>query len=144
MAPEHLDPHQQLPAEHAIGNSRSYSAIRHRLRQLGSDVINETATYPGFGQIRQQSNAATGTYNSLQVGLRQQNKHGLSYGIDYTWSHQIDATQTSVDVDNNYPTYNPWNLKYDKGSGCLDRRQMLNINYEYKLPFFAHATGFDA
>lgn len=98
-------------------------------------------TYPGFGQIRLQSDAINGTYNSLQVGLRQENRYGLSYGIYYTYSHQIDATQTSVDVDNNYPAYDPWNLKYDKGSGALDRRQILNINYEYRLPFFAHANG---
>jgi len=110
---------------------------------LGSQLTNQTVTYPGFGQIRQQSNEATGTYNSLQVGLRQQDRHGLSYEIDYTWSHQIDSTQTSVDVDNNYPTYNPWNLKYDKGSGSLDRRQVLNINYEYKLPFFRHSPGLE-
>ncbi len=101
----------------------------------------QAASYPGFGQIRLQSNPATGSYNSLQVGLRQQSKHGLSYEVDYTWAHQIDSTQTSVDVDNNYPTYNPWNLKYDKGSGSLDRRHVININYEYKLPFFNHATG---
>ncbi len=108
---------------------------------LGSLLTNQAVTYPGYGQIRQQSNVATGTYNSAQVGVRQQSKHGLSYEVDYTWSHQIDSTQTSVDVDNNNPTYNPWNLKYDKGSGSLDRRHVININYEYKLPFFNHATG---
>jgi hypothetical protein len=98
-------------------------------------------TYPGFGNIRLQENPLTGTYNSLQVGLRQENRWGLSYGVFYTWSHQIDDTQGSVDVDNNNPSYNPWNLKYDKGSGALDRRHILNINYEYKLPIFAHSSG---
>ncbi len=105
-------------------------------QQFNSDVY-----YPGFGNINLQSNPSTGSYNSLQVGLRQENKWGLSYGAYYTWSHQIDSTQTSVDVDNNNPSYNPWNLKYDKGSGALDRRQILNINFEYKLPFFAHSSG---
>jgi len=108
---------------------------------LGAQATNSDVTYPGFGQIRQQSNLATGSYSSFQAGLRQQNRHGLSFEIDYTYAHQIDSTQTSVDVDNNNPTYNPWNLRYDKGSGSLDRRQVLNINYEYKLPFFAHANG---
>ena len=37
------------------------------------------AAYPGFGNIRLQENPLTGSYNSFQVGLRQQNKHGLSY-----------------------------------------------------------------
>jgi len=108
---------------------------------LDSGQVNSLVSYPGIGGINLQSNATTGTYNSLQVGLRQENKWGLSYGAYYTWSHQIDSTQTSVDVDNNNPAFNPWNLKYDKGSGSLDRRQILNMNYEYKLPFFAHSSG---
>ncbi len=101
------------------------------------------AAYPGFGNIRLQENPLTGSYNSFQVGLRQQNKHGLSYEADYTYAHQIDDTQSSVDVDNNNPSYNPWNLKYDKGSGALDRRQVFSGNYEYKMPFFNHANGLE-
>jgi hypothetical protein len=108
---------------------------------LTSAQVEADRTYAGFGTINLQSNPATGTYNSLQVGLRQQEKHNLSYGVYYTWSHQIDSTPGSVDVDNNNPSYDPWNLKYDKGSGSLDRRQILNINYEYKLPLFANANG---
>jgi hypothetical protein len=101
----------------------------------------ELATYPGFGQIRLQENPLTGSYNSFQIGLRQQNKHGLSFEFDYTYSHQIDDSQSSVDVDNNNPSFNPWNLKYDKGSGALDRRNIFNGNYEYRIPIFAHSSG---
>ena len=92
-------------------------------------------TYPGFGGMNQISNILTGTYNSFQAGVRQQNRHGLSYEVDYTWAHEIDDQVGSSDLNT---TSNPWNLKYDKGSGSLDRRNILNINYTYKLPFFAH------
>jgi hypothetical protein len=98
----------------------------------------ESRTYPGFGGMSQITNPLTGSYNSLQVGLRQQNKHGLSYEVDYTWSHEIDDQVGSADLNT---TSNPWDLKYDKGSGSLDRRNILNINYTYKLPFFAHDSG---
>ncbi len=108
---------------------------------LTAAQVESYRTYPGFGNIRLQSTPDTGTYNSLQAGLRQDNRFGLSYGFYYTWSHEIDSTEGSVDVDNNNPAYDPWNLKYDKGSGSLDRRQILNVNYEYKLPFFAHSGG---
>jgi hypothetical protein len=101
------------------------------------DSLN-SRTYPGFGGMNAISNILTGTYNSLQVGLRQQNKHGLSYEVDYTWSHQIDDQVGSNDLNT---STNPWNLKYDKGSGGLDRRNILNINYLYRLPIFAHSTG---
>ena len=98
-------------------------------------------SYPGFGNIRLQENPLTGSYNSFQVGIRQQNRHGLSFELDYTYAHQIDDSQSSDDVDNNNPSFNPWNLKYDKGSGTLDRRQVFNGNYEYKLPFLLHSSG---
>jgi carboxypeptidase family protein len=129
-------PINNFPLSTPLATRQAYAAGKLTAAQVSSD-----ATYPGFGNIRLQSNPATGTYNSLQAGLRQENKWGLSYGVYYTWSHQIDSTPGSVDVDNNNPSYNPWNLKYDKGSGALDRRHILNINYEYRLPFFARANG---
>jgi hypothetical protein len=74
----------------------------------------------------------------MQIGLRQQDRHGLSFEVDYTWAHQIDSQLGSADLTQ---VSNPFSIKYDKGSGNLDRRQVLNANYIYKLPFFAHSTG---
>jgi hypothetical protein len=93
-------------------------------------------TFPGFGGISQETNIATTSYNSFQLGLRQQDKHGLSYEVDYTYSHQIDDEVGSSDLN---ASTNPFNLKYDKGSGSLDRRNILNMNYVYKLPFFTQS-----
>ena len=95
-------------------------------------------TYPGFGSMEQITNPLTGSYNSFQVGLRQQNRYGLSFEVDYTYSHEIDDQVGSSDLNT---SSNPWNLKYDKGSGSLDRRNILNANYTYKLPIFSAANG---
>jgi hypothetical protein len=95
-------------------------------------------TFPGYNNIREQTNQATTSYNSLQVGLRQQSRHGLSFEVDYTWSHQIDSQLGSADLTQ---VSNPFNLKYDKGSGNLDRRHILNLNYIYDIPLFAHSNG---
>jgi hypothetical protein len=95
-------------------------------------------TFPGYNNIREQTNQATTSYNSLQVGLRQQSRHGLSYEIDYTWSHQIDTQIGSADLTQ---VSNPFSLGYDKGSGNLDRRHILNLNYIYDIPLFAHSSG---
>jgi hypothetical protein len=94
-------------------------------------------TYQGFGAINQQENTTNGSYNGFQTGLRLQNKWGLSGEIDYTYSHEIDITSYDLNT-----VGNPFNLKYDKGSGQLDRRQILGLNYIYKLPFFAKSSGF--
>jgi hypothetical protein len=99
---------------------------------------NTARTYQGYTGITQEENTATATYNSLQSGLRVQNRWGLSGEVDYTWSHQIDSTFGSVDLNS---ISNPWNSKYDKGSGILDRRQQLSVNYAYKLPFFNKQQG---
>jgi hypothetical protein len=116
------------------GNSTTYGSLT-TLQKL------QAVTYPGFADIQEFENIATGTYNSFQIGLRQQNKHNLSFEADYTYAHQIDSTVISSDTPNGNPSSDPWNLKYDKGSGALDRRQVLNINYEYKIPLFAHSSG---
>lgn len=107
--------------------------------QLNSAQTTMARTYPGFGSIVQESTIATGTYNSLQVGLRQQDRHGLSFEVDYTYGHEIDSQYGSSDLAGN--STNPFNLKYDKGSGSLDRRHIINANYVYKLPFFNTSQG---
>jgi hypothetical protein len=93
-------------------------------------------TYAGFGGITQEENTTNGTYNGFQTGLRLQNKWGLSGELDYTYSHEIDLTSYDLTT-----VSNPWNLKYDKGSGDLDRRNIVNANYIYKLPIFTKSTG---
>ncbi len=97
---------------------------------------NQFRAFQGYGDINQQENSTNGTYNGFQTGVRIQNKWGLSGEIDYTYSHEIDIT--SYDLNG---VSNPWNLKYDKGSGALDRRNMINANYVYKLPIFNKSTG---
>ncbi|HKF49261.1 MAG TPA: hypothetical protein VKB38_18015, partial [Terracidiphilus sp.] len=99
---------------------------------------NQFRTYQGYGGIEQQEMATNGTYNGFQTGVRIQNRWGLSGELDYTYSHEIDIQS----YDNSCCVSNPWNLKYDKGSGALDRRHMISANYVYKLPVFAKSTGF--
>jgi len=93
-------------------------------------------TFQGYGGISQEENTTNGNYNGFQTGLRVQNKWGLSGELDYTYSHEIDLTTYDLAT-----VSNPFNLKYDKGSGALDRRQMVSANYVYNLPFFAKSGG---
>ena len=92
--------------------------------------------YQGYGDLDAEENDTNGTYNGFQAGLRVQNRRGLSGELDYTYSHEIDLT--TYDLNN---LSNPWNLKYDKGSGALDRRHILSANYVYRLPIFAKSSG---
>ena len=94
------------------------------------------APYLGYGRIQQEENTTNGNYNGFQTGVRIQNRWGLSGEVDYTYSHEIDLTSSDLT-----PVSNPFNLKYDKASGNLDRRHMLSANYVYNLPFFAKSSG---
>ncbi|MGO9339461.1 MAG: carboxypeptidase-like regulatory domain-containing protein [Terracidiphilus sp.] len=91
--------------------------------------------YPGYTGITQSENDTNGNYNGFQTGVRVQNRWGLSGELDYTWSHEIDLTSYDLTTISN-----PWNYKYDRGSGALDRRQILSANYIYKLPFLNKGT----
>jgi hypothetical protein len=98
--------------------------------------MNRYNEFPGYGDINQDQNQTNGSYNSFQTGLRIQNRWGLSGEVDYTWSHEIDITTSE-----RAQVSNPWNFKYDKASGGLDRRHILNVNYMYKLPIATKSTG---
>jgi hypothetical protein len=92
--------------------------------------------YPGFSAINQEENQTNFNYNSLQTGLRMENRHGLTVQLAYTWSHQID--EVSYDLNG---ISDPYNLRYDRGSGVLDRRNDFNANFVYSIPFFASSPN---
>jgi hypothetical protein len=64
----------------------------------------------------------------------------------YTWSHEIDIQSGDLGSTNiagsSGTVSNPFNLKYDRGSGVLDRRNIFNANYDYRLPFWLHGGNF--
>lgn len=97
---------------------------------------NQLATFAGYGSITQEQNTTTNTYNGLQASLRIQNKWGLSGELDYTFSHNIDITDTDLATISN-----PWNLRYDKANSGYDRRQIFGGNYIYSLPIFNKSQG---
>jgi hypothetical protein len=132
----------------AGGNLTSYTSVGGTLVTLPTSGLGPVAnnpnsfrTYPGYGGITQYQNNTNGSYNGFQTGLRVQGRWGLSGELDYTWSHEIDITSYDRQNANNGGPSNPWNFKYDKASGDLDRRQMLVGNYMYKFPFFAKDQG---
>ena len=98
--------------------------------------------FPGYSGINQVESATNQSYNSLQASLRMEQKHGLTAEFSYTWSHEIDIQSGDLGSTNIAGTggavSDPFNLKYDKGSGVLDRRNIFNANFDYRLPFYLH------
>ena len=95
--------------------------------------------FPGFSSIQQEENESNFNYNSLQIGVRMENRHGLTTQVAYTYSHEID--EVSGDLGS---VSNPFNIGYDRGSGSFDQRHIFNVNYIYNLPFFEHSSNLAA
>ena len=102
----------------------------------GSLNANLYRIYPGYSGITQEENTTNFSYNSLQAGLRMENRHNLTVQFAYTYSHEID--QVSYDLNS---ISNPFNSAYDRGSGALDRRHIFNVNYIYSFPWFQHSSN---
>jgi hypothetical protein len=105
-------------------------------KKLAKFNANLYRIFPGFAGITQEAANTNFTYDSLQMGVRMENRHGLTMQAAYTWSHEIDVVSNDLNT-----VQNPFDLSYSKGSGALDRRHIFNVNYVYSLPFFAHSTN---
>ena len=105
----------------------------------GTLLANIYRQYPGFASINQEENETNQSYHSLQVGIRFENKWGLTTQLAYTWSHQID--DVTADLGG---LANPFNTRYNRGSGGYDRRHIFNASYVYTLPFYKHSSNLAA
>jgi hypothetical protein len=97
----------------------------------GTVNANQQRQYLGYSGISQEEVATNSQYHSLQAGLRMEHKHGLTVQLAYTWSHEIDIVSGDL-----ASVSNPFDLRYDRGSGGLDRRNIFSANYIYDLPFY--------
>jgi hypothetical protein len=102
----------------------------------GTLNANLVRIFPGFAGITQETNNTNFSYNSLQTGLRMENRHGLTLQLAYTWSHEIDIVSNDLNG-----VQNPFDLSYNRGSGALDRRNIFNASYVYSIPFFSKSTS---
>ena len=118
-------------------NTLPLSDLTHR-QGVANGTLNANLyrIYPGFSQIQQEENETNFNYNSLQAGIRLENKHGLTTQLAYTWSHNI-----SIEANDLYQLSDPFNPRYDRGSDdTFDRRHIFNASYVYNLPFGQHGS----
>ena len=98
---------------------------------------NSHRIFPGFAAINQEENETNFNYNSLQAGIRLENRHGLTTSVAYTWSHNISIVSNDLNG-----LSNPFNAGYDRGSDTgFDRRHIFNVTYIYALPFLKNSSN---
>jgi hypothetical protein len=85
--------------------------------------------------INQLEGSAVSHYHSLQTSLTQQNFHGWTNQITYTWSHSIDTASDSQDyVPNAAESQDGTNTAAEKGPSNFDLRNRFVWSSSYDLP----------
>ncbi|HEY1576186.1 MAG TPA: TonB-dependent receptor [Terracidiphilus sp.] len=116
-------------------NTLPLNDLTDRQAVAGGANANLYRNYPGYSSITQEENETHFNYNSLQAGIRIENRHGVTAQFGYTWSHNID--EVSNDLNG---LSNPYDPKYDWGSDTsFDRRHIFNASYVYALPWYKNS-----
>jgi hypothetical protein len=113
---------------------------KRQLVAAGTANANLYRIFRGYAGITQEENETNFNYNSLQAGIRVENRHGLTTQVAYTWAHNLSIVSNDLNSISN-----PFNARYDYGSDTgFDRRHILNVSYVYALPWFTKSSNLAA
>jgi len=95
---------------------------------------------PRVGRVNFLSSAAVSNYNGVTFSIQENEWHGLSGRLNYTFSHALDDISNVPNEPFSAITsltgqINPYNLSQNYASGDNDARQQLSASYLYQLPF---------
>lgn len=82
--------------------------------------------------------AGVSSYNALQVQVQKRMRHGLQFGLSYTWSHSLDE-QSGLGLF--YNGSNPLDLRSGYGSSDFDLTHDTTFNFVYQMPAFVQGNG---
>ncbi len=99
-----------------------------------------------YTRVLQVENGVNSYYNALAVQFRKRFSKGYQAGLSYTWAHAIDYKQGSSQDNTGFSTIDSFgntfngDYKFDKGSGLLDQRHRLVMNF-VATPTFTKRDG---
>ena len=141
-----LDVQRELPGNVIVDVAYVGTLGRHLLRRLNINQLpvgtlklasnkginaNALVPYQGYGNINIIETADDSNYNALQVTVTKRYTNGLSFGASYTFSKTLDTTQGTTNLPQNSYDAGP-----DYGLSGINRKNLLNFNYVYELPWF--------
>ena len=100
--------------------------------------------HPQYATFAAYSTIGSSWYNAFQFSLRKRFQQGLSFDVNYTYSHSLDTASgneaagggtSSVISSGASLILNPLSLKENQASSDFDVRHLVNANFIYELPF---------
>lgn len=98
-----------------------------------------------LGQVTQYLSAGISNYNGLTVSLQKRMSNGLSFNLNYTWSHALDDVSNGgvanspfgiLDTDPSITVpQNPFNIRGNYGSSDYDVRHYISASFVYSDMF---------
>jgi Carboxypeptidase regulatory-like domain len=109
-----------------------------------------SAPNPAFGTIEQYTNAGISNYNGLTISFQRRLSAGLTFTINYTWSHNLDDVSNGGIANEYYSLLAtnlsitnpriPYDLSANYGNSDYDVRHYFSANFVYS-DMFRH-SGF--
>ncbi len=134
-----IGPNQPGYFEHGDRLRRLSGVHRQRSRSSGISA-DDIRPYNGFSDVLAIQNVASSNYNALQATLSR-TKGAFTLGVAYTYSHSLDDASDRASAN----FVNSLDLRSNYSSSDFDQRQLLSVNYIYRLPFIQlldHFTNF--
>ncbi|MDE3195190.1 MAG: TonB-dependent receptor [Acidobacteriota bacterium] len=140
-----VTPSNSLPTYLTMPSQAALDALPLTLTQLRS-VSNIVPAFAaaGFtnGSLVENAPIGNSTYHGLAVQLNKRYSRNLQFVGAYTWSHTID--DSTADFFSTVLTprrpQDFQNLRADRSSSALDRRQRFTLAAVYDLPFFRNSN----
>jgi len=105
---------------------------------------------PALGRVTQYLSAGVASYNGLQTSLQKRMSNGLSFNLNYTWSHALDDVSNGGITNEPFGIFetaanitfaqNPFNIRGNYGSSDYDVRSYFSAAIVYS-DIFRH-SGF--
>lgn len=134
---------RNLPTYLTAPSAAQLASLPYTLGALKAiDPMNPAYRAAGFaGNITGWPPVGNSLYHGLALQLNRRFSHGMQFVGAYTFSHNIDdstATHFSTLLTPRRPQ-DFANLRADRASSALDRRQRLTFSWVYEMPFFSQS-----
>ena len=110
------------------------------LNGFGFGSLPATAPDARVGRVDQLYSGAVSNYNGVTFSIQENNWHGLTGRLNYTYSHALDELSNVPEepfsvITSILTQINPNNLRAQYASGDNDARHLISGSYVYQLPF---------